>query len=156
MDRHDVALESAKRNIQAAEHMLNVTFKITAEPRVLIAVCTRVMESFKDTIAAVLLYEYSKKRIPAFNEDFDSMFSIFRARQSRRYRMSQDYSSVISRIREIIIQHKKSPVEFSKDGRFVICSERYKLKVISPEIIKGYVEKAKLFIEEVEGMVKNA
>jgi len=60
---------------------------------------------------------------------------------------------IIRDLKEIIVAHRKSPVEFSRKDSFVICDGNYRLRTISPGIIKGYIEKAKLFIRKTSSIV---
>jgi hypothetical protein len=82
------------------------------------------------------------------------MFNAFKARITRRYNINIEYITLIQDIRNILAEHKKSPVEFRRNDKFVICSDTYRLKVISIDNIKGYIEKAKGFIRETENMVR--
>jgi hypothetical protein len=154
MEKHQAALESAKRNLAAADHMLRVTYRFINDPRILISVSSKLMAAMTDTMSSILFYEKYRNKIPPFHEDFDSMFCIFRARLSRRYSFSRDYAEVMQKIKELIEQHRKSPIEFSRDGKFVICSDTYRLNVVSDKTITVYLEKAKIFIKDAENMQK--
>ncbi len=154
MEKHELALQNAKKTLQVADHMMNVTYKVVSDPKLLLAILERINTSLKYTLATVLHYERMYKRIPPFQEDFDSMFNAFKARITRRYNINIEYITLIQDIKNILAEHKKSPVEFRRQDKFVICSDNYRLKVISIENIKAYIEKAKAFIRETENMVR--
>ena len=59
---------------------------------------------------------------------------------------------MMNEIKDIIIQHKKSPVEFSRKDMFVIASNSYKLKTVSVDQIKKYIAQSKQFLEEMENV----
>ncbi|MBN2458074.1 hypothetical protein JXB31_03000 [Candidatus Woesearchaeota archaeon] len=154
MERYELALEKAKKEIGIADHMINVTYKLVNDPKMLISVISRVMDSLTNSLAAVLLYEREYKRIPPFEENFDSMFNLFKARCTRRYNVNIEYITLIQEIRDITSLHKKSPVEFTRQDRLVICNDRFRIKTVSIDNIKNYINKAKLFIRESENMVR--
>ena len=93
------------------------------------------------------------KRIPLFPENFRSMFEVFKTRCTRRYNINIEYITLIQEVTEIMKLHKTSPIEFSRQGKLVMCTEGYKMKSINQENIKSYINKAKLFIREIENMV---
>ena len=53
-------------------------------------------------------------------------------------------------LKDILIKHKKSPVEFSRKDKFVICDSEYRMKTINVSDIKGFVEDARDFYKTVE------
>lgn len=136
-----------------ADHMMNVTYKLVNDPKMLLAILERIHGALTLSIASILHYERLYKRIPPFQENFSSMFNMFKARCTRRYNINIEYITLIQEVSNILAQHRKSPVEFRKDDKFVICSEDYRLKIISIDHIKKFIEKAKLFIRESENMV---
>ncbi len=56
-------------------------------------------------------------------------------------------------IKDIIIQHKKSPVEFTRKDSFVICSDDYQMKTISLDKMKNYILHSKSFIQNINGII---
>jgi len=153
MERYEIALEKAKKSIHIADHMMSVTYKLVNDPKLMLPVLERVLSALTLAMATVLHYERLYKRIPPFQDNFESMFNTFKARCTRRYNINIEYITLITDVNSILTQHKQSPVEFRKDDKFVICSEDYRLKVISIDTIKKYIEKAKLFVKESENMV---
>ena len=153
MERFELELEKAKKDIKVADHMLNITYKLVDDPKILLTVMNRIKSALTSTMLSLLLFERMYKRIPPFQENFDSIFNTFRARCTRRYNINIEYITLIQDLDIILKQHKKSPVEFSRKGKFVICSEDYRIKVLSLDKIKGFVKKAKLFIQETQNMI---
>jgi hypothetical protein len=154
MERHEIALERAQKDIHLADHMLSVTYKLVKEPKMLLTVMERLHSSLISAIASILYYERYYKRIPPFPENQQAMIDTFKARCARRYRFSPDYAALVSEVADILHEHRESPVEFRKDDKFVICSPNYHLKIVKVEDIKKYIEKAKSFVKTAEEMVK--
>lgn len=153
MERYEIALENAKKSIRLADHMLNVTYKLVNDPKMLLAVMGRINNALSYSIASILHYERLYKRIPPFQENFQSMFNTFKARCTRRYNINIEYITLIQEISDILKQHKESPVEFRKKDKFVICTDNYRMRIISIDHMKKYIEKTKLFVKESANMV---
>ena len=153
METYEEARGKAKRHIKIADHMLTQTYPLVQDPKLLVAVMENLFSAMDSSMSAILYYERLFKRIPPFHDSFDSKLNIFRARCIRRYNFSTDYIILIQNIREILKEHKESPFEFSRKGRFVICSDNYRMKTISVDKMKGYIRQAKDFVAEMETMV---
>lgn len=153
MDRVRDALDKALKNAKIADHMLTQTYPSVNDPKILVAVLENVFLSLTNAMAALLYYERLYKRIPPFHNTFESKFNIMKFKVAHRYSIDKDYMALISNVKSIIVSHKKSPVEFSRKDTFVICSDRYDLKTISPNEMKGYISKTKDFVQKVEGII---
>ncbi len=153
MEHYEKISQKAKQDVKIADHMINVTYKLVDDPKMLLSVIHRLMSAVTNTMATVLYYERFYKRIPPFQDDFDSMYNMFKSRCIKNYNINVEYIKLIEDLREILKQHKNSPVEFARSNKFVICSEDYRMKVIKAEDIKNYINKAKLFQKEAEKMV---
>jgi hypothetical protein len=154
MEKHEVALAQAQKDIQIADHMLQVTYKLVKEPKMLLAVMERIRSSLNNSVAAILYHERYWKRIPPFPENSQAMLDVFKARCARRYHFSPTYLSLIIDVNEVLREHRESPIEFRRNDTFVICSPNYRMKIVAVEDIKKYIEKAKSFVSEAERMVK--
>ena len=150
MERFQEARDKAKKNAQIADHMLYVTFPLVKDPKLLLAIIENIFLAYTNSIAAILYYERMYKRIPPFQENFESKFNLFKERCITRHHLDKSYIIEIQDIKDIIIEHKKSPVEFKRGDRFVICSDNYRIKAISVNDIKKYLEKAKVFIQAMD------
>ena len=86
-------------------------------------------------------------------DNFASKFELFSDKCAKRYNIPYEQLKAIKDLREIIIAHKKSPVEFSRKANFVICEDNYRTRTISSNEVKNYIEKAKLFIKDVTTII---
>ena len=108
-------------------------------------------------MSSLLYYERLFKRIPIFQDSFESKFIVFKNKMVSKHHIDNEYVNLIQEIREILLAHKNSPVEFSRGDRFVICSDNYRMKTIKVSDLKKYVAKTKLFIIDINRLVsKNA
>jgi len=153
MERFQVEREKALKHLKVADHMLTQTYPLIKDPKLLVAVLENLFVSLSSAMASILHYERLFKRIPLFQEDFESMFNTFKARCTRRYDINIEYITLIQDIRDLLKEHKRSPVEFARKDKFVITTESYHLRIISIDKMKQFIAKAKLFIEEMNNMV---
>jgi len=147
MEKFQEHQEKAAKNIKIANHMLGVTFLLVKDPKLLLAIIENIFLAYTNTIAAVLHYERLFKRIPPFQDTFESKLNMFREKIIPKHNMDKSYLIEVQDIRDIIIDHKKSPVEFKRGNKLVICTENYRMKTISERDIQKYLDKAKVFIE---------
>ena len=153
MERFQEYRDNARQKLKVADHMLTMTYPLVKDTRLLLAVMENLFLALTNSMASVLYYERLFKRVPPFHDNFESKFNMFREKVVPRYEINAEYVTMLNDIKDIIIQHKKSPVEFARKDMFVIASDSYKLKTISVEQIKKYIAKSKQFLEEMEKIV---
>jgi len=157
MEEFQLAIETAKKNIRIADHMLIMTFPLVRDPKLLLAVLENIFSALSNAVFSIVYYERLFKRIPLYQDNFESKFNIFRSKIVTKYQINIEYVNLVQEVKEILSEHKKSPVEFSKGDRFVICSESYHVKTIGVPELKKQIAKTKLFILDIERLVsKNA
>ena len=138
----------SNKKILLADHILTQTYPLLKDPKLLLAAMENVFLSYTNAIGSLLYYERLFKRIPNFHDDFESKFRIFRD-VYEKYDIRREDINTIKKIKDIIVQHRKSPMEFTKEDRFVICSDDYQMQTIDVEEIKNMVKNAKDFIRKV-------
>ena len=153
MEKFQELRDSAGKKLQIVDYMLTMTYPLVRDPKLLLSVAENLFLAYSYSISSLLHYERLFKRIPPFQEDFSSKLDMFADRCLKKYSIDSENISIIRDLKEIIVAHRKSPVEFSRKDSFVICDGDYRLRTISPGIIKGYVEKAKLFIKKASSIV---
>jgi len=154
MERFQELREVAKKKIQIADHMLTMTYPMVKDPRLLLAVLENIFLSLTNMMGSVLYHERTFKRVPPFQDNFTSKFAVFKL-IAENHKLQPTYLMMIQEIKEIIMQHKKSPVEFIRKDSFVICAEDYDMRTISLEQIKDYISKTKMFFQETTNLLKN-
>ena len=153
MEPFQESLLKAKKKLHLADHMVFVTYKLVNDPRLLLSAIKNIFNSLQNTIDSLLIYERVFKRIPAYPENFGSKFSILKDNCINRLNLDQSYLYLIKDIHTLLLEHKNSPVEFSRKDRFIICSSNYQTKSISLKEIKEYISRSKDFIKDVESIV---
>ena len=153
MEKYEELRDIAKKKIHIADHMLTMTYPMVKDPKLLLAVIENVFLGLTNSMGALLHYERTYKRVPPFQDTFVSKFNVFQQKCVPMYNISKDYLTTMQETKEIILQHKKSPVEFTRRDAFVICSDDYQMKTISLEKMRGYITKSKLFIKDIDNII---
>lgn len=153
MEKYQKSDLEAKKYIKIADHILTITYPLINDPKLLLAVMENIFLALAKTLGALLYFERLHKRIPPFHDNFESKFNMFKLNVANKFNFSKDYIHMLEDMKNIIVQHKKSPVEFVRKDVFVICSDNYNMKTLSIKEMKKYVAKAKVFIADISNYV---
>jgi len=153
MEKFQELREIAKKKINLADHILTQTYPLLKDPKLLVSVIENIFLAYTNAIGSLLHYERLFKRVPQFQDTFESKWRIFINECAHKYKIKQSELDDIRMIKSIIIKHKKSPMEFVRDGRFVICSGDYKIDTISFDELKKLLLNAKVFIANISNIV---
>ena len=154
MEKFQEFRAKAIKSLNIADHMLFVTYPLIKDSKFFLVILQNIFLAYTNAVSALLYYERLFKRIPPFQESFESKFYMFRQRCVHRHNLDKNIISNIQDIKEILIAHKKSPIEFVRKDRFVICSDNYKVKTLSTEKLKENLNKAKLFIQTINNIIR--
>ncbi len=152
MERFQELREISKKKVMLADHILTQTYPLLKDPKLLLSVVENIFLAYANSIGALLHYERLFKRIPSFQEDFNSKIVMFRNRCAEKYDIKQEDINIIREIKDIIVQHRKSPVEFAREDRFVICSDDYSMKTIKVEELKKMMVNTKQFVDKISSI----
>ena len=150
MEKFQEAKLRAVRYLQTADHMVSVTYKLVKDAKLLLAVLENLNNSLQHTMDSILYYDRLFKRIPLFQDTFESKYNMFRLKSARLHKLDSEYITMIAEIKELLDEHKKSPVEFVRNDKLVICNSSYNMKTLSIDELRTHIARAKLFIQEAE------
>lgn len=153
MEKYQELRERAFKNLQTADHMLTMTYPLVQDQKLLIAVLDNIFLALTNAMGAILHYERLNKNIPPFQDNFDSKFNMFRQRCVPKFNIGSDNILFIQEIKELMLEHKRSPVEFARKDSFVICSAGYNLRSINTQKLKEYIKKTKEILETAQSIV---
>ena len=141
-----VSYDSMKKHFNTADHLVFVTYPLVKDVKLLLQVVDSLNKSILYLIDAFLIYERMYKRIGPYGDNFEQKIEIFRDYCVPRYGFSKEFLVLFKEINTLVEAHKKSPVEFKKEDKYIICGEDYQMRIITLEQVKGYVLNAKPFI----------
>ena len=146
-------LKKSKRYLHIADHMLTQTYPLIKDPKLFVAIMDNVFLCLSSSLDALVFYERELKEIPPFHNSFESKFNVFKLKLMSKYSIDVSFLKFIEDIKNIILKHRESPVEFARNDKFVICSEEYDLTSISIDSMKKFIKQSKLFLELVNKIV---
>jgi len=149
MEPFQACQELAAQKLRIADHILTATYPLVKDPRLLVAVMDNIFLSLSHGMTAALHYERQRNRIPAFADTFEAKFRLFREEVMPRYHLNPDYASLLQGTKELILERKRSPMEFARKDCYVICSEGYRTRTVSIQEMKQLIGKARVFIQEI-------
>ncbi len=150
MEVHEEYFMRAKRQLHIADHMIYMTYNLVRDPKLLLSVMDNIFLALTNAITAVLHYEHQYKEIPRVPEGFEAKFLLFKEKCARKSDVDEAYFHFIREVKDIIMEHKTSPVEFRRHDTYIICTDHYKMRTISIDKIKSYLRLTKDFIQLAE------
>ncbi len=153
MERHEELREKAVRNLKIADHMLTQTYPHLNDPRLLLTVLENIFLALTNSMGALLHFERLNKNIPPFHDNFESKYNVFKMEVAGKQGISNEHIKFIGDVKNMVAAHRKSPVEFSRKGAFVMCSEDYSMRKVEPAPMKDYLSKARSFVEDVSSII---
>ena len=146
---------SALKSIQMAKYLLSTTYPMIKEPKTLFSISDHVLSSMMSSVSALLFFERSKRIIPPYHDTDESKFNAFRQHLVKKYKF-EEFLAAILRIENLAKDRKKAPIEFSRNDKYVICSDQFsKIQTISEQDVKNYIKKAQDFVSKIDSVISN-
>lgn len=142
--------KQAKWKIEAAYHMLTVTYPLIKDPKLLLAVMDSLATGFELGFSSLVYFERFKRTIPAFSDNTSGALMAYKMYVQKKLQLSPKYIKVYTRILEIKKEHKNSPVEFSRDNSFIICDDKYGITKVTPDSLREWIEIGRSLIADIE------
>jgi hypothetical protein len=147
-------LGEAKYKLNTADHLIYVTYPQVNEVKMLYAITENLDKVVKNVMKSVVYYERLYKRVPLVPSDFRSEFEVFKTKCAKRYGFDVRILNLIEELNRIVELKKRSPMEFVRRDKFVLCTESYKMKVINLQKVKEYLQLSKAFYGRASRMIK--
>lgn len=153
MERFKELIQKANRAIKTADHLTYMTFPLVNDTRLLITIVENIHSAVINGMDALLYYDWLFKRISQLPQDFRSRLEIFKGYSIPRYNISRENITLIQDIEAIINHRNKSPMEFVRKDRLVLCTNDYNMRTINFLKVKNYTNQAKSFVKKVNSIL---
>ncbi len=130
-------IAKAVDHYQTAEHLFQITFPVTRDPKLLLGIVKSISNCLEYTIGAILIKE--KITLP---EGLLKKINALRD-LAKKYHLSSEDIVFMLRIQELLYRQKQSPIEFKRGNTHVICSEDYDLEVVSAKEVEEFLQQTK-------------
>lgn len=139
---------------KSADHLIYVTLPVIKDVKLITTVLDNINLALLHGMDAMLEYERYYRRVLPLANNFDLRHDVFKKRLVGRYGFLKEDSELIAEIKALVDEKKGASMEFTKSGKFVICSENYRIKTISVEEIKKYLSTTKNFLIKVNKVME--
>lgn len=146
---HQKFLEQAQQHLQAARHLLRVTFPTLKDPKLLPGVTAQLFAAGEAALEALLRYERQLRLIPPFGNSFASKFRVFRSSSAKRNHFHQEQVRLLGELQELVSLQKSCPVEFRRQEGYVLATDRFCLRTISKRDVESYFSRTQDFVAEI-------
>jgi hypothetical protein len=153
MERYQQCRDESERLMKLADHVLVMTYPLVQDPKILKVVLNNVSDAMFNTLGYLLNYERYYKRVTPFTENYTAMVELAKP-VFEKYKISKGYIGFLNEIKETVQMQKDSDVEFVRKEKVVFASKDYDLNSISVKELKDFIAKAKLFMQDINRVVK--
>lgn len=151
---HEAPLKEALSRLRYAQHLIHLAEDVVGDPKMLLGALEHLHTAYLYAIHAFLsgLHPQGDTSFPLGIED---AFRRFRTHSVSPAEAAQEHCEVVRKLRDLIMAHANSSVEFARGGQYVICSDDYEMTVLTPSKLRYFVDKGKLFIQQIRRQVEN-
>ena len=147
-------VDRANKSLNTADHLTYVTYPLLKDTKLVVTIVENLYNAFIYGMDAFLTYERLYKRIHNLPDDFSSRFDIFKTKVVPRYNIDREHILLMVDLKKIIDYRHRSPIEFIRKDKIIICSDNYKMRTINYDKIKEYVNKSKPFFTRLNRVFK--
>ncbi len=148
-------LKDAEKFLKNTNHLINVTYPLVEDGKLLLGVVENLFLASTCSIESLLILERSKKNIPPFHDSFESKYRVFNENILQKYRFDEKELETIREIKDILMKHKESSIEFSRKEKFVIWDDDYDATTLKYDKVKHFYNIVNTFYNKVKALVKN-
>ena len=152
---HDEVLREAYESLRYAEHLVHLVEDVVGDPKILLAALNHLFTAYAYGMQAILRQAHARGDLRSIPSRFEDAFRLF-----RRYCMplggdAEEHCTVIRELRDVVMAHQESAVEFTRQGSYVMCTDDYEMTLLTPQRIRYFTEKGKLFIQQINRQLDN-
>lgn len=155
-EHYSELLAKSKKEIEIADHLMYVTYRMVSEVKILLAIAGHVINSVHAALEALLEFERHYKRLDAYHVSFAVEISVFRNKEiEKRYNFDPKFYRLLQKLLEIHKFDKEAIVRFKRGDRYILSTNEFQMSVLDLESLKRYAHLTKKFVEQVSGVIGN-
>jgi len=147
MEKFLEKLTEAEKIIKTTDHMVYTSFPMVKDKRLLLRVLSEIKSAITICITSILQYEYLYKRINLYKNPKEN-FRIFTEKCANNYMITREEIKIILELFEIVEKHKKSSMEFIREDKIIILSDKLEPKTLTLEKTKEFLETSKNILKK--------
>jgi len=151
--KYIILLEKSEAYMKQADQCLRFTYPMLQEAKILLTALNALFLANSFAIGSILEFECNHKRIPSAGTNFETKFQLMKQYIIEPFGIETEYMKMIRDLKDLVIAHSESPVEFSRGNKFIICNDNYEIKEITLSNLQMIFKKTKLFIEKATSII---
>ncbi|HLC57297.1 MAG TPA: hypothetical protein VJH95_01870 [Candidatus Nanoarchaeia archaeon] len=149
-------LAKSNQHFTTADHIAYVTYPLVKDQKLIVAVLENLYLSALTAVEALLYYERLYKRIGMFPENFHVRLDLFKTKIAPQYNIERSHLVLLEELRQLVNERKASKMEFFRKDNYILCNQDYsKMKIITMEKLKTYINQLKPFMRKVNLILQN-
>jgi len=153
--KYQPLIEQAKKEINLADHLLYVTYKMVDEAKFLIAITNHIVKSAQMALEALFEYERHWKRMEPYPKSFAIEISLYRQKLEKRHGFDIKFHRLLRKLLEIDKFDQESTVRFRRGNKYILTSGNdYNMAILDLEHVKRYSNLTKNFVNKISIIIE--
>ena len=149
------SLHLANRYLKSADHIAYVTYPLVKDNKLIVAVLENLSRAVTNAMDALLQHEKINRSINTIPESFELRHQVL-ASLAVKYNISPSEEGLITDLRSMVHQRKKSAMEFIRKDKYILWdTSQGKIEELTMDLMKGYLIRAKPLIIKINGVLQN-
>lgn len=154
MESYQDHYKKAVDYFKSADHLIYVTMPLVKDVKLITTILDNINFALLHCMDAMLEYERYYRRVLPLANNFELRLDVFKKRLVGRYGFMNEDAELIAEIKSLVDEKKGASMEFTKSGKYVICSENYNMRTVSVDEIKKYLSTTKNFLMKANKVMK--
>jgi hypothetical protein len=137
-----MSLQQAAKELEHANHLLHV-YGFLNESKLLLNISEHCFKAMEATLQAFI-----EESSPLPLSSFSQQLIHFKLKVQPKYRLDPVFGRLMQDLYILKKKQKEAPMQVAREDSVVLYSDAYEEEKITPERVKMFLEKAKLFIDE--------
>ncbi len=146
-------VSEASRKLWVADQTINGAYGITKDPKILVGVVEHCLDAMRMGVSALINFEVDNKELEYSGNSPEIGMELLRARLAEKYGIPKEYILKISEMKEFLLDKEKSPVEFRRKEKFIVCDDKYNLNVIDEKRAREFLKTSKEFLSLIKKII---
>ena len=129
-------LNNAWKKYEVANYLLKTTYPAVKDPKLLLTVLSNIHSSLQEAMNYLLGPQLT------FREKLADL-------QRKGIKIN-----FIQELHEILESHQKSPLEFTRQNKFIICNDNYNLRYLTADKIKEFLTQNEIFLKKIDALLQ--
>ncbi len=155
-EKHELAIQTAKKEIELADHLLYVTFPTVNNMKFLVSITEHIIKSVKLALEGQLEFERLNRTIEPFPYNFTTEIEVFRESVMGKRGFDITHFHLLKKLAQVDKCDKESIMQFRRNDRYFLTTQERDYETLDVETVKKYLKFGKQFLSKVEEGTKSA